>query len=365
MESYYSNFVGMVLFPRNIASIGAYFAASHDPLVIAGPCSAESEEQVMQTARELAKIPQVAAFRCGAWKPRTRPGDFEGQGEAALRWLGQVKAELRLQVCVEVGLPSHVEMCLRHGIDALWLGSRTVANPFSVNEIAEALKGVDIPVLVKNPVNPDLQLWIGALERLYHQGIRKLAAVHRGFATFESRPYRNMPFWEIPMELMRRYPALPVLNDPSHIAGDRALVPGVTQTALRLSFSGLMIEAHIDPENALTDKDQQLTPASLAEMLSGLVIPDTRSAPDEELLLHLRQEIDQIDDRLLFLLARRMETASRIGGHKRGKGLDPFQPERWKQVLEDRLIKGNELGLSRDFVLKILQAIHEEALGRQ
>jgi chorismate mutase len=355
----------MQSFPKNIIPLHEYLPCKQQPMVIAGPCSAESEEQVLETARELSKLPQVAAFRCGIWKPRTRPGDFEGRGEEALNWLERAKAEIRLPICVEVGMPSHVEMCIKHGIDMLWIGSRTVVNPFSVNEIAEALKGVDIPVLVKNPVNPDLLLWIGALERLYQQGIRKLSAVHRGFSAYGSKPFRNLPIWEIPIELRRLFPGLPVLVDPSHISGNRAMLPHIAQSAMNLAFDGLMIESHIRPGEALTDSDQQITPDELAGLIRKLSVPGTISLEENLLLKELRSEIDQIDDNLLQLLAQRLEVVLRIGKHKQSKGMDLLQLERWNEVVEDRLKKGTDLGLSRHFLLRLLHAIHEEALKKQ
>jgi chorismate mutase len=355
----------MIQFPKNIIPLHEYLPCTQQPLVVAGPCSAESEEQVIETARELAKLPQVAAFRCGIWKPRTRPGDFEGRGEEALLWLQKAKKEIRLPICVEVGMPSHVEMCIKHGIDILWIGSRTVVNPFSVNEIAEALRGVDIPVLVKNPVNPDLLLWIGALERLYQQGIRKLAAVHRGFSAYGSKPFRNLPIWEIPIELRRLFPGLPVLVDPSHISGNRAMLPHIAQSAMNLAFDGLMIESHIRPGEALTDSDQQITPDELAILIAKLSVPGLISREENVLLKELRSEIDLIDDNLLQLLAQRMEVVLQIGKHKQSKGMDLLQLERWNEVVEDRLKKGTDLGLSRHFLLRLLHAIHEEALKRQ
>lgn len=351
-------------FPDEIIPLRDYLNAGATPLIIAGPCSAETEEQVVQTARELARQPQVVAFRCGIWKPRTRPGDFEGKGEEALTWLERAKEETRLPICVEVALPVHIKACLEHNVDILWIGSRTVVNPFSINEIAEALKGVDIPVMVKNPVNPDLLLWIGALERLHQQGIRKLSAIHRGFSAYGSRPYRNMPFWEIPIELRRQFPELPVMVDPSHICGNRDLLRQVSQTALNLAFDGLMIEAHISPENALSDREQQLSPGDLKDMVTKLVIPSVGYTNNEE-LSRLRSEIDHVDEQVLILLARRMELASRIGDVKRGLGMDYLQMERWKEVVEDRLAKGSDLGLNRDFLMHLLRLLHEEALRIQ
>jgi chorismate mutase len=349
----------------NIRPISDFLPARGKPLIIAGPCSAESEEQVLSTARQLAQIPQVAAFRCGLWKPRTRPGDFEGVGEKGMDWLRKAKLETGLSIAVEVALPQHIEICLKHGIDILWIGSRTVVNPFSVNEIAEVLKGVDIPVMVKNPVSPDLLLWIGALERLSQQGITKLAAVHRGFSAYGSKPYRNLPIWEIPIELRRLIPGLPVLVDPSHISGSRSMLPHVAQTAIDLAFDGLMIESHIHPENALTDRDQQITPDALEKLVLRLSLPHGVIGPENIQLLELRKEIDEIDEQVLQLFAKRMEVVKLIGRQKKESGMDSLQLERWKQVVEDRLEKGAALGLSRNFLLKLLHAIHEEALRVQ
>lgn len=350
---------------ENILPLESYLPVREKPLIIAGPCSAESEKQVLETARELADIPQVSAYRCGLWKPRTRPGDFEGVGEKGLDWLKKAKLETGLPIAVEVAIPKHIEVCLKSGIDILWIGSRTVVNPFSINEIAEALKGVDIPVLVKNPVNPDLLLWIGALERLSQQGIRKLAAVHRGFSAYGSKPFRNLPIWEIPIELRRLIPGLPVLVDPSHISGNRGMIPHVAQTAMDLAFDGMMIESHIHPEKALTDRDQQLTPCDLEELIRRLSLPRESQEEEDSKLEELRGEIDDIDEKVLQLLAKRMEVASSIGKHKREQGMDFLQLERWKQVVEDRLEKGTAQGLSRNFLLKLLHAIHEEALRIQ
>jgi chorismate mutase len=261
-------------------------------------------------------------------------------------------------------VPAHIELCLKHGVDILWVGSRTVVNPFSVHELAEALRGVDIPVLVKNPVNPELQLWIGALERLHQHGIRKLAAIHRGFSAYGGKLYRNMPIWEIPIELRRQFPNLPVIVDPSHISGSRELVPSVAQTALNLAFDGLMIESHCNPAEALTDKEQQMTPARLKDFLETLSIPSPADA-DDALLKHLRGEIDQVDDQVLVLLAKRMQIARQIGEHKRNIGIDYLQIERWKKVVEDRLRKGEQLGLNREFLLNLLHVLHEESLKAQ
>jgi chorismate mutase len=355
----------MIQILESILPLSGYLQMKENPLIIAGPCSAETEAQVIATAKALAEIPQVAAFRCGLWKPRTRPGDFEGVGEKGLEWMRKAKLETGLPIAVEVALPVHIELCLKNGVDILWIGSRTVVNPFSVNEIAEALKGVDIPVMVKNPVSPDLLLWIGALERLSQQGIRKLAAVHRGFSAYGSKPFRNLPIWEIPIELRRLIPGLPVLVDPSHISGSRSMLPHVAQTAIDLAFDGLMIETHIHPEKALTDREQQITPDALEKLILHLSLPQGVTGAENIELHELRQEIDEIDEQVLKLLGKRMETVARIGKNKKKTGIDSLQLERWKQVVEDRLEKGTARGLSRNFLLKLLHAIHEEALRIQ
>jgi chorismate mutase len=360
-----SNFAPMPALIKNLHPLSGFLSFREKPLIIAGPCSAESEEQVLQTARELAKIPQVAAFRCGLWKPRSRPGDFEGSGEEGMKWLKKVKLETGLKIAVEVALPVHIDICLKNEIDILWIGSRTVVNPFSVNEIAEALKGVDIPVMVKNPVSPDLLLWIGALERLSQNGIRKLAAVHRGFSAYGSKPFRNLPLWEIPIELRRLIPGLPVLVDPSHISGNKGLLAHVAQTAIDFTFDGLMIESHIHPEKALTDRNQQITPSELKTLIANLSLPSFRRGEEEKMIADLRNEIDDLDSKILELLGQRMETAAKIGNRKKEAGMDALQLERWKQVVEDRLEKGVALGLSRNFLMKLLHAIHEESLRIQ
>ncbi|MBW6460590.1 MAG: bifunctional 3-deoxy-7-phosphoheptulonate synthase/chorismate mutase type II [Bacteroidales bacterium] len=350
---------------RNISPLSSYLPATPPPLIIAGPCSAESEEQVMATAVALKEIPEVAAFRCGLWKPRSRPEDFQGVGEKGLPWLQRVREETGLKTAVEVASPRHIEQCLKQGVDILWIGSRTVVNPFSVDEIAEALRGVDVPVFVKNPVNPDLLLWIGALERLNRQGIRKLAAVHRGFSVYGSKPYRNLPVWEIPLELRRLAPGLPVLIDPSHISGTRAMLPHVAQAAVDLSFDGLMIECHIEPAKALTDRKQQVTPQALAKLVRKLRIPVGKITGDDEMLHQWRKEVDLLDEEILHRLGQRMEIIAKIGKYKRNHEIELLQLERWSQVVEDRLKKGTARGLSRNFLMKLLNAIHEEALRVQ
>jgi chorismate mutase len=336
------------------------------PLVIAGPCSAESEEQVMSTARELVKIPQVRVFRAGLWKPRTRPSSFEGVGRRGLQWLAKVKSETGLLTTVEVAKPKHVEEALKYGVDILWIGARTVVNPFSVQEISEVLQGVNIPVMVKNPLNPDINIWIGALERLNQAGIRKLIAVHRGFSFFTHTPYRNSPMWEIPIELKRLCPDLPVLVDPSHICGETSLLFPVAQKAFDLEMDGLMIETHIRPEEALTDKEQQITPEQLKELLSGLVIrKESGTIEFENKLEELRSEIDKLDEELIDILRRRMNIVEEIGKYKKENNITILQLKRWSRVIRSRVDTGVRLGLTREFLLKLLEALHEESIQRQ
>jgi chorismate mutase len=336
------------------------------PLVIAGPCSAESEEQVLSTATELSKIPQVKVFRAGIWKPRTRPSTFEGVGNRGLRWMEKVKVLTGLLTTVEVANPAHVEAAMRHGIDILWIGARTVVNPFSVQEIAEALRGVDIPVMVKNPLNPDVRVWIGALERLNQSGITRLLAIHRGFSFFTHTPYRNAPMWEIPIELKRLYPEIPVLVDPSHICGETRLLLPVTQKALDLEMDGVMIETHIRPEEALTDREQQITPETLRKMLSTLVLREESGTIEfENKLEELRSEIDKLDEELIDILSRRMNIVEEIGKYKKENNITILQLKRWSQVIRNRVDNGVHMGLSREFLLKLLEALHEESIQRQ
>jgi chorismate mutase len=343
-----------------------WLPASSLPLIIAGPCSAETEEQVISTALALVKIPQVKVFRAGIWKPRTRPNSFEGVGTIGLKWLQRVKKETGLLTTVEVANPQHVAEALEHEVDILWIGARTVVNPFSVQEISEVLKGVDIPVMIKNPLNPDIKTWIGALERLNHVGIKKIIAIHRGFSFFNRTPFRNSPMWEIPIELKRLFPGLPVIVDPSHICGDRDLIPSTSQKALDLEMDGLMIETHIRPEEALTDKEQQITPDQLKDLISGLVIRKEYGTIEfENTLEQLRSEIDKLDEELIDILARRMAVAEEIGKYKKENNITILQLKRWSHVIRDRVLGGENLGLSREFILKLLEAIHEESIQRQ
>lgn len=335
---------------------------SKRPLVMAGPCSAESEEQVLATARELSAN-GIKIFRAGIWKPRTKPGGFEGVGSEGLRWLKIVKKETGMLTATEVANSRHTEEALKEGVDILWIGARTTANPFAVQEIAEALQGVDIPVLVKNPVNPDIDLWIGAAERLMACGIKKIAAVHRGFSAYEKGLFRNQPQWHIPIELKRRLPALTILCDPSHIGGRQDLIYPISQQAMDLGFDGLMIETHINPEEALSDKEQQITPETLKEILSTLVIRD--KSESSEFLNELRRDIDETDDRLLNLLSKRMSIAREIGRYKMEHNMPVLQPLRYDKMVTTRVSQAMGLELEEKFVKLILETIHEESIKQQ
>lgn len=349
-----------------IQPIESWLPADDKPLVISGPCSAESYQQVMETARGLSKIPQVKVFRAGIWKPRTRPSGFEGAGDEGLRWLSEVKAEMGLRTAVEVAKPIHIESALKNGIDILWFGARTVVNPFTVQELCDALRGTDVPVLVKNPLNPDVKLWLGAIERLTKAGISKIVAVHRGFYFYKHALYRNQPMWEIPIELQRLIPGLPIFCDPSHICGRRDLLQGVSQKALDLGMAGLMIESHIDPSVALTDAEQQVTPLQLAGLIRQLVVRRISGTPEFETLLEqLRREIDKIDAELLDILAKRMKIVEEIGHYKKENNITVLQIRRWADIIFDRLNIGSKLGLDRDFLLQILQLVHKESIRKQ
>jgi len=337
------------------------------PLIIAGPCSAESEEQVMQTALQIKDVPGVSVYRAGIWKPRTRPNSFEGVGVPGLKWLKRVKQETGLKVACEVANAMHVYESLKHGIDILWIGARTTVNPFTVQEIADALRGVDIPVLVKNPVNPDLQLWIGAIERLNQAGIKQLGGIHRGFSTFDNTPYRNMPKWNSAIEFKRLVPELPLICDPSHIAGKRELLQPIAQKAMDLAMDGLMIETHIDPSVALSDAAQQVTPTDLKKLLNsiriGKVEPD--SPEDHEQLEEMRREIDQLDNELMEVFARRARFSRKIGQYKKEHNMTILQVKRWDKILEDILEKAKQEGLEEKFVRSIFQTVHHHSINIQ
>ncbi len=332
------------------------------PLVIAGPCSAETEEQVMTTAKQIAAA-GIKVYRAGVWKPRTKPGGFEGIGSAALKWMKDAKKETGMYMSTEVATEKHVYEALKYGIDMLWIGARTAANPFAVQEIADTLKGVDIPILVKNPVNPDLELWIGALERLFNAGIKRLGVIHRGFSTNDKTVYRNLPQWHIPIELQRRFPDMPILCDPSHIGGNRDMIFKLSQQAMDLNFSGLIIESHCSPDEAWSDKDQQITPAALKEVLENIVIRDTTQTTED--LSVLRGQIDDLDNELLQLLAKRMRVSREIGHYKLEHDMPILQTQRYDQILTDRAYQGERMEMSGDFVKKVLEAIHSESVRQQ
>lgn len=332
------------------------------PLVIAGPCSAETEEQVMETAKALAKN-EIKIFRAGVWKPRTKPGGFEGNGEKALPWLKRVKEETGMLIATEVATPKHVEAALNAGVDILWVGARTTANPFAVQEIADSLKGIDVPVLVKNPVNPDLELWIGALERINQAGIERLGAIHRGFSSYDKKIYRNLPMWQIPIELRRRNPSLPIICDPSHIGGRRDLIAPLCQQAMDLGMDGLIIESHCNPDAAWSDASQQVTPDILDYILSLLVIRDTKQSTEN--LSALRKQIDQYDDQLIELLAKRMRVSREIGMFKKEHDMTVLQTGRYNEILEKRGAQGALCGIGAECIKEIFEAIHEESVRQQ
>jgi chorismate mutase len=332
------------------------------PMIIAGPCSAESEEQVMQTARELASF-GVKIFRAGIWKPRTHPGGFEGIGTPGLAWMTRVKNELGLKVATEVANKAHVEQALAAGVDLLWVGARTSANPFAMQELADSLRGVDIPVLVKNPVNPDLELWIGGLERINGAGIKRLGVIHRGFSSYDKRIYRNLPMWHIPIELHRRIPGLPIFGDPSHIGGARELVAPLSQQAMDLGFDGLIIESHCNPDAAWSDAKQQVTPDVLDFILDKLVIREVGQTTES--LDALRRQIDEIDNSLIELLAKRMRISREIGQYKREHGLTIVQTGRYSEILDKRGAQGVLCGMSSEFMKDIFESIHEESVHQQ
>lgn len=335
--------------------------------LIAGPCSVESREQLFEVAQALADVPELSMVRCGIWKPRTRPGGFEGLGEEALKWIAEYRGASSRQVrfCCEVARPEHVELALKYAMDAVWIGARTTANPFMVQELAEALRGTGLQVLVKNAPSPDVRLWMGSIERCRQAGITDIVAVHRGFDLFENSGYRNSPLWEVPIELRRCMPEVPLICDPSHIAGRRDPILSLSQTALDLGFDGLMVEVHPHPDQALTDADQQITPESLSLMLSQLVLRQTDTAAADEELRVLREQIDDIDQRVLQLLAQRMSVSMRIANVKAKTNLAVYQPKRWEQVLQQRMAVAEERGLSADFVKELYEKIHAESVRLQ
>jgi len=335
------------------------------PIIMAGPCSAETEEQVMQTAIPLAEM-GIKIFRAGIWKPRTRPNAFEGVGSKGLKWLQHVKKETGMMVATEVANVKHVYEALKYGVDIIWIGARTSANPFAVQDIADSLKGVNIPVMIKNPINPDVDLWIGAIERINAAGIKQIAAIHRGFSSYDKTLYRNVPQWQVPIELRRRIPEMPIITDPSHICGNRELLLEISQKAMDLNFDGLIIETHCNPDKALSDAKQQVTPVGLKNILDRLILrePDV----NQELMLtlaELRDQIDKLDDRIINLVGERMAVAEKIGEHKKSNNITILQTKRWDDMLKNRLSFGLRKGLSEEFIIKLFRAIHQESINHQ
>ena len=330
--------------------------------VIAGPCSAETEEQVITTARQLAGR-GCHIFRAGVWKPRTKPGGFEGNGEAALPWLQRVKEETHMMVATEVATPEHVELALKYGVDVFWIGARTSANPFAMQAIADSMKGIDVPVLVKNPVNPDLELWIGAMERLNQAGVKRIAAIHRGFSSYDKKIYRDPPMWQFPIELRRRVPDLPLFCDPSHIGGKRELVAPLCQQAMDLGMNGLIVECHCDPDKAWSDAKQQVTPDILAYILSLLVLRDEKVTTEGINLM--RKQIDELDNQLMELLAKRMKVCREIGEYKKEHNMTVLQTSRYNEILNKRGAQGSLWGMAPDFIKTVFEAVHEESVRQQ
>ncbi len=335
------------------------------PIIIAGPCSAETEEQVMTSARELAAM-GVRIFRAGIWKPRTRPSAFEGVGSAGLPWLRRVKEETGMLTTTEVANVKHVYEALKYGIDIIWIGARTTANPFAVQEIADTLRGTDIPVMVKNPVNPDVELWIGAIERIHGAGLKRILAIHRGFSVFAKSEFRNHPHWQIPIELKRRIPNLPMITDPSHICGSRERLYEISQEAMDLNFDGIIIESHPDPDKAWSDPKQQLKPADLKTLLERIIL--RKSEVDNGLALTMgefRAEIDKLDDQIIDIFEQRMQIADRIGEYKKAHNVAILQSKRWDSILNKRLEMGLNKGLSNEFITRVFRAIHQESINHQ
>lgn len=351
----------------DIIPISDWFPQIETPLIIAGPCSAESREQLLNTATQISENKKVKILRAGVWKPRTRPGSFEGIGEEALVWLKEAKEKTGLLTAVEVANPQHIELCKKYDVDIVWIGARTVANPFSVQELADNLKDTNIPVLVKNPINPDIELWIGALERMNKAGVKKLAAIHRGFYPFEHTVFRNIPKWEIPIELKRRFENFPIICDPSHISGKSEFVTEISQKALDLDMDGLMIETHCTPEKALSDARQQITPNHLKTLIENLNFRK-KSVEDKELnsIMELyREQIDSFDTQMLELLSQRMKIVEKIGLYKKQHNITILQLKRWEKIIKSRTEQGKQMGLSPEFVLQLLKLVHKEAINRQ
>ncbi len=337
------------------------------PLIISGPCSAETEEQLMSTAERLAKTGKVDVLRAGIWKPRTKPGLFEGVGTKGLPWLQNAKKATGLLTTVEVATAKHVEDALQFEVDILWIGARTTVNPFSVQEVADALKGVDIPVLIKNPINPDLELWSGAIERIQKVGVKNIGMIHRGFSNYGNTEYRNAPMWHLPIEMKRRFPEMMLICDPSHICGNRTLLQSVAQKSIDLDFDGLIVESHIDPDNAWSDAKQQITPETFGKMLEDLKWRSETSDKEDfvNALAKLREQINHVDDELLTLLSQRMKIAEKIGNYKRENNITILQTGRWNDILQKGIERGSKLDLSEEFITKYLDAVHLESISHQ
>jgi len=350
-----------------IASLNSWSNHTENPFIIAGPCSAETEEQLLETAIRLKATGKVHLLRAGIWKPRTRPNSFEGVGEVGLPWLAKAKELTGIKTCIEVANSKHAEMAMKHDVDVLWVGARTTVNPFSVQDIADAVKGVDIPIMVKNPINPDIALWMGGMERFEKAGITKIAAIHRGFSDYSESIYRNKPLWQLPIELRRVRPDIPLINDPSHICGRRDLLARVSQKAMDLNFDGLMIESHITPDEAWSDAAQQITPEVFSELIDRLVLRKRNNTTAEYLdaINAWRKEIDQIDDKVFKLLAERLSVVGKIGEFKKEEGITILQDERWKRVFESALSKADDYGLSPEFITNFLRAVHDESIDKQ
>lgn len=342
-------------------------ASDKKPLIISGPCSAETEEQVLATALALSKLGKVDVLRAGIWKPRTRPGSFEGIGAKGLPWLQKAKDLTGMPVAVEVATAKQVEDALHFGVDILWIGARTTVNPFSVQDVADALKGVKVPVLIKNPINPDLELWIGAVERIQKAGIDNIGLIHRGFSSYGNTEYRNAPMWHLAIELKRRHPELPMICDPSHISGRRDILQAVAQEAIDLDYDGLMLETHVDPDNAWSDAKQQITPEKFGELLDSITWRNERTDQRDfnTALEKLRNQINGIDDEILLLLGNRMKIAEKIGQYKKENNITILQTNRWNEILERGVKAGEKLGLTKDFITKYFDAVHLESINRQ
>lgn len=350
----------------NIEKLESWSPVDERPIVISGPCSAETEEQLLETCQSL-KNEGIRIMRAGIWKPRTRPNNFEGNGAKALKWVEAVKKELNVKFAVEVANPEHVELCLKAGVDILWIGARSTVNPFTVQEIADALKGTDVPVLVKNPINPDLSLWLGALERINAVGVTKIGAIHRGFSSFQKTQFRNVPVWRIAIELKSKFPDMPLICDPSHIGGNREMIQDLSQKALDLNYDGLMIESHRDPDNAWSDAAQQVTPKRLGEILSALKIKEATSDNTAfiNILEEIREQIDEADREILESIARRMSLVEKIGEYKKANDVTIFQVDRMNEIVKSRKEWGDAMNLTNDFVEELYKIIHIASVKRQ